>query len=307
MDQAQIEHALGLLQQENRQLAERLNQLQTAQSSSQSAVAIPKNPKITMPDKFDGNPQNLRGFVNQIKLIIEQQPVVYQTNRSRVLLVGSLLTATALQWFNPLFEKDDATLLDFASFLKKLEARFSDPNRSAKARAALSIPQGKTVSVAQHASSFQLHLVDSGYDTIAAVDLFRKSLHEDVKDLLLTFKDPENLEELITNANVCYMRLEQRRNDRSNRPSTSFSASLPVMKSNDPVPMELDALVQQAVTKALTAKPPAGARGPLTATIRKYRMDNGLCLYAGCAGHVAADCPLLAKRNADPENANRRR
>jgi hypothetical protein len=304
MDQSQVELALSQLQQENRLLAERLNQLLSSQSAAQPALTAAKTPKITMPEKFDGKPQNLRGFINQIKLIIEQQPSIYQSHRARILLAGSLLTGTALQWFNPLFENDDATLLDFTTFLTKLQARFNDPNRSAKARAALSIPQGKTVSIAQHASSFQLHLVDSGYDTIAAIDLFRKSLHEDVKDLLLTFKDPETLEELIMNANTCYMRLEQRRNDRSYRSSVPSS---PAPTGIDPVPMELDALIQNAVNKALTTKSSAGARGPLTATMRKYRMDNGLCLYAGCTGHVAVDCPILAKRNADSENANRRR
>jgi hypothetical protein len=166
MDQSQVELALSQLQQENRLLAERLNQLLSSQSAAQPALTAAKTPKITMPEKFDGKPQNLRGFINQIKLIIEQQPSIYQSHRARILLAGSLLTGTALQWFNPLFENDDATLLDFTTFLTKLQARFNDPNRSAKARAALSIPQGKTVSIAQHASSFQLHLVDSGYDTI---------------------------------------------------------------------------------------------------------------------------------------------
>jgi hypothetical protein len=306
MDQAQIEQALGLLQQENRRLSDMIQQMQAA-PSSQSAVTIPNHPKITMPDKFDGNPQNLRGFVNQIKLVIEQHPTIYQTQRSRVLLVGSVLTGTALQWFNPQFESNDNTLLDFTSFLKNLQTRFSDPNRSAKARSALSIPQGKTVTVAQHASSFQLHLVDSGYDTIAAIDLFRKSLHEDVKDLLLTFNDPKTLEELITNANTCYMRLEQRRNDRIRKSGAPLSAPSLAPACDDAVPMELDALIHNAVTKALAAKPKTGARGPLTAAVRKHRMDNGLCLYAGCQGHVAADCPILAKRSSDSENANGRR
>ena len=66
-----------------------------------------------------------------------------------------------------------------------------------------------------------------------------------MKDLLLTFTDPETLEELITNANICSMRLEQRRNDRSNRPSAlPFSTvSSSALKGNDTVPMELDVLV----------------------------------------------------------------
>lgn len=40
---------------------------------------------------------------------------------------------------------------------------------------------------------------------------------------------------------------------------------------------------------AMNARP----RGPLTPELRQYRMDNKLCLYAGCTGHLAKDCPLL--------------
>ena len=41
----------------------------------------------------------------------------------------------------------------------------------------------------------------------------------------------------------------------------------------------------------------ARPRGPLTPELRQYRMNNKLCLYAGCTGHFAKDWPLLRTAN----------
>lgn len=48
---------------------------------------------------------------------------------------------------------------------------------------------------------------------------------------------------------------------------------------------------------AVTPVRPATPRGPLSLSKRQRRIDNNLCLYAGCTGHVASDCPV--KRAAE--------
>jgi hypothetical protein len=42
-------------------------------------------------------------------------------------------------------------------------------------------------------------------------------------------------------------------------------------------------------------------RGPLTEAQRKYRRDNGLCMYCGQQGHWAPDCPLRQKYQNRPQ------
>jgi hypothetical protein len=65
--------------------------------------------------------------------------------------------------------------------------------------------------------------------------------------------------------------------------------------------MDIDALIAQRINALLGTPPPAsvsGPRGKLNAETRKYRLDHGLCLYAGCTGHMASSCPLLLAAQA---------
>ena len=64
-----------------------------------------KEPRVSLPEKFDGTRSNFRGFVNQIRLITFLQPERYPIDESRVGLVGTLLIGQALSWFAPLFKK----------------------------------------------------------------------------------------------------------------------------------------------------------------------------------------------------------
>ena len=42
-------------------------------------------------------------------------------------------------------------------------------------------------------------------------------------------------------------------------------------------------------------------RGSLTEVQRKYRRDNGLCMYCGQQGHWASDCPLRQRNQNRPQ------
>ena len=55
--------------------------------------------------KFDGTRLQLRGFLNQVRLVIQMHPSRYPTDASRVGLVGILRSGTTLAWFAPLLEK----------------------------------------------------------------------------------------------------------------------------------------------------------------------------------------------------------
>ena len=65
----------------------------------------PKEPKICLPGKFDGNRSQFRGCLNQVHLVIHMHPSRYPTDATQVGLVGTLLTGTALAWFAPQLEK----------------------------------------------------------------------------------------------------------------------------------------------------------------------------------------------------------
>jgi len=70
-----------------------------AASVSQAFTAAPAvNPRLALPEKFDGNPAKCKGFLLQCSLFVNQQPSLYPTESSRISFVCSLLTGRALDW-----------------------------------------------------------------------------------------------------------------------------------------------------------------------------------------------------------------
>ena len=91
-----------------------------------STQGVHKEPKIGLPVKFDGTRSQFRGFLNQVRLVIQMHPSRYPTDASRVGLVGTLLSGSALAWFAPLLEKKSPLLNNFEEFISEFKARFGD-------------------------------------------------------------------------------------------------------------------------------------------------------------------------------------
>ena len=279
------------------QLETTLRSLHQQASTQQSS---PKEPKICLPGKFDGNRSQFRGFLNQVRLVIHMHPNRYPTDTARVGLVGTLLTGTALAWFAPLLEKKSPLLQDFEGFINEFQANFGDTD---SVRTAINkirrLRQGDRPASA-YAADFRLLACDIPWDEEALMDQFRHGLRNDVKDLLLTFhEDPRSLTEAISRAVRCDNRLFERRSERQlmSRPRTdqtyaSVVASTPssttqtshMTPSSGPSPMEID------VTRR---------RGPLSEAEKQRRRANRLCLYCGGPGHIAITCPHRPKRQVN--------
>ena len=104
-------------QQQHGELALRVQQLEATimslQQQGSSTQGIVREPKIGLPMKFDGARSQFRGFLNQVRLVIQMHPSRYPTDASRVGLVGTLLSGTTLAWFAPLLEKESPLLNNF--------------------------------------------------------------------------------------------------------------------------------------------------------------------------------------------------
>ncbi|CAG8732113.1 5345_t:CDS:2, partial [Dentiscutata heterogama] len=113
------------LHQENTDLRNTLEQLH-----AQGGANYHKEPKVSLPDKFDGSRANFRGFLNQVRLVVCMQPNRYPNDQSQVGLLGSLLTGPALAWFAPLLEKQSPLLENFTELVREFEATFGDSDKS---------------------------------------------------------------------------------------------------------------------------------------------------------------------------------
>jgi len=247
-----------------------------------------KEPRISLPDKFDGTRSKFRGFVNQIRLITALQPDRYPTEESRVGLVGTLLTGQALSWFAPLFEKRSPILNNFETFLEAFAEAFSEHDKARWATTKIrSLRQG-TRSASVYASDFRQLACDINWDEEALMSQFHWGLKDDVKDLLLTLPDPQTLSEAISQAVRCDNRLFQRRQDQysgtSSRQLTTRYA--PTISANS---VRSNSEVEDMQIDSVRVK-------PLTLEEKKRRMEEGLCLYCGEEGHRAGNCPKKQNR-----------
>lgn len=243
-----------------------------------------KEPRVSLPDKFDGTRSKFRGFVNQIRLITVLQPERYPTEESRVGLVGTLLTGQALSWFAPLFEKRSPILSNFETFLEAFVEAFGEHDKARWATTKIrSLRQG-TRSASTYASDFRQLACDINWGEEALMSQFYCGLRDDVKDLLLSLPDPQTLNEAISQAVKCDNRLFERRQDQRPRQyTTRHSATMPASGLNSQLEAE-DMQIDAVRVKSLTPEE------------KKRRMEEGLCLYCGEEGHKAANCPKKPNR-----------
>jgi hypothetical protein len=134
IDPNQILATLQHLQQENAALRDSVTHLQ---DQPQPPAPIPatlamvaREPKINLPEKFDGTCPKFRGFVNQVRLIIQLHPRRYLDDTTHVGFVGTLLIRITTTWFAPILETSSPLLQDFDTFMAEFEAMFRDSDKA---------------------------------------------------------------------------------------------------------------------------------------------------------------------------------
>jgi hypothetical protein len=193
------------IQQQNVWLKEKLER--TVDRHVEEHGAHTKEPRISLPEKFDGTRSEYRGFINQVKLIISLHPSRYSSDKAKVGLVGTLLSKTAQAWFAPLVEKDSPLLNDFNEFLKEFGATFGDPDRNRTAALKLRNLRQGSRPAASYAADFRQLACDVPWGEDALVDQFRSGLSSEVKDLMLSLPDVFTLSEIMAQAVRCDNRL----------------------------------------------------------------------------------------------------
>jgi hypothetical protein len=116
---------------------------------------VTPEPKISLPEKFNGTRPKFRGFVSQVCLIIQLHPRCYLDDTICVGFVGTLLTGTAAAWFAPILETSSPLLQDFDAFMVKFEAVFGDSDKARTLANKLRWLQQGTRSAIVYASEFR--------------------------------------------------------------------------------------------------------------------------------------------------------
>jgi len=220
-------------------------------------------PKISLPENFDGTRFKFRGFVNQVCLIMQLHPRRYFDDTTLVGFIGTLLTGTAVAWFAPILETSSPLLQDFNTFMAEFEAVFGDNDKARTSANKLRCLQQGTRSTIVYASEFRQLACDVNWGEVALIDQFRYGLHDDVQDLLLTLAYPSSFSEAITQAIRCDNHLFKHRQENkvtsnaqlwNSRPTTLplVPQTTPVIRpaSFGPAPMHIDTAKFKSLTKA---------------------------------------------------------
>jgi hypothetical protein len=123
-----------------------------------------------LPEKFDGTHLKFRGFVSQVRLIMQLHPRRYFDDTTCVGLIGTLLTGTAVARFVPILETSSPLLQDFNAFMAEFEAMFGDSDKARTSANKLRRLQQGTCSAIVYASKFMQLACDVNWGEAALID-----------------------------------------------------------------------------------------------------------------------------------------
>ncbi|KAK7878028.1 hypothetical protein WMY93_031309 [Mugilogobius chulae] len=256
-----------------------------------------REPHIPTPERYAGELGACGRFLLQCSLVFEQQPSTYNSDKSRVAFILSLLSGKAAQWATALYESNSLTCQSYSVFTNEMRRVFDHPIKGKEAsKRLLALSQG-SLSVAQYAVEFRILAAESGWDYVALQGAFLRGLAENIKDELAVRDETNSLEALITLATTLDNRLRERRREKANRQPISRghvsvqSSTSPIASTTFPVPSSSSDIAQ-------VEEPMQLGRARLAPDERLRRQKSGLCIYCGQAGHYISTCPLRPKERA---------
>ena len=257
-----------------------------------------KSPKFPDPDQYDGDRAALKGFIYKLKAKLRSNMDWYLTEEDEVLYAVGRLKGTAEQRILPLVESDhESTIRTMDKFYEALEVAFGDPDKKATAQRYIQKLKQANRPFHQHLADFEAHIHDTGYDEQNQRFNFKEGLSSELRALLIPTRANElSFAEL---KKLCQrMDNEQRQITpfvpRGSRPTLNTPPALARASTAPAINRSTDDSNTAMDLSNVNQNPArfASTRGPISAQERQRRMDNKLCLYAGCSGHISKDCPL---------------
>ncbi|KAF5387625.1 hypothetical protein D9615_000718 [Tricholomella constricta] len=262
---------------------------------------------------FNGKHSEVTPFISEIKRLIEFNASSFPDDHTKVLFVGlNLKDGIPIEWFNHLEHSGSSLLWNFNNFLAAFRKKFADPSLITTADQRLDQLK-QTGSVHYYLTSFMEIASHLDMTEQTKISRFMKGLKPIVKDaLVMVVNRPTTLEEweplvISIDTNLHQREVERRiedklsggkkKKEKDGNYNTSNSATYvpPYAKqanpsSNQPNPTSTADVVPMEIDAVATEPKPSGPRPKLTPEERKRRFDNKLCLYCGCARHLAHDC-----------------
>lgn len=251
-----------------------------------------REPQVPTPERYDGDLGSCRAFLLQCGLVFDQQPTSFATDGSKIAFVIGLLRGKALEWASAVWETQSNVASTYPMFTSEMRKLFDHPVRGRDASKRLHALRQGTRGVADYAIEFRTLAVESGWNDEALESVFYNGLSSQIKDELVSYPEPETLEDLVQLAirvdNRCRERQRERRRSESPLPrrvATSYSVGggPPRYNARSPAGTNNEERPEH--------EPMQLGRYHLDEEERRRRFDNNSCLFCGLQGHYRSSCP----------------
>ncbi|KAF7700276.1 hypothetical protein HF521_003234, partial [Silurus meridionalis] len=232
---------------------------------------------LPTPERFAGQPGECHPFLLSCEITFQLQASSFPDELTKVAYVISLLSGKAKRWATAEWERRSSVCASYRAFSEELRKIFDSatPRQDAARSLFQTIQDGR--SVAEYATDFRTAAAESEWDATALYDVFLRGLNAEIKNELAARDLPEDLDSLISLATRIDRRMREFRSDGGFRgtwqpASPSDPSHFSTSSSLPPQPMEI-------------------GRRHLSTSEKERHHSQGLCLYCGKAGHMAATCP----------------
>ncbi len=278
------------------QVSELTTQLQRLQSEPEQRTTAANPPAPTIPDQagrvieprlpppafYSGEPQQCRSFLAKCSLYISLQPSSFPTEESKIAFIITLLSGRAALWGTTVWEQKLPCCTSFQSFSEEIRKVFDRAASGREAARLLAELRQGDRSVTEFSIEFRTLAAECRWNSEAQWDMFFHGLADYVKDEIYALELPTSLDGLVSLAIRVDARLQQ-------RGPRACRASAVNRLDHLPIPYR-DADVGFA-----EPEPMQMGRSRLSLEEKRRQRNEGLCLYCGAAGHVAAQCPVKAR------------
>lgn len=246
--------------------------------------AATREPKLQLPNRYEGQPGKCKNFLAQCEIFFRAQPSRFQNEDSRICFILSLLAGAALDWVGPLIRANSAVVNSLGSLMNELISVF-DHNVSGQDAATrlMNLSQGRR-SVAEFSITFRSLASSTGWADEPLMTIFIRSLSEPVRDALATVEPSKSLDALVQTAIRIDNRVREREKEKQmvkgkvNYFDTHFAKPLTAPVTS---------------TESNNCGEPMQVDGAMVRNVRNFKGRRIICYHCNKPGHIKPRCPDL--------------
>uniref|UniRef100_A0A9J8CDU5 DUF4939 domain-containing protein n=1 Tax=Cyprinus carpio carpio TaxID=630221 RepID=A0A9J8CDU5_CYPCA len=140
--------------------------------------------RLSLPEKYDGSPSKCKGFLMQCYICINQQPLTYSTDESRVAFVCSLLTGKALEWATAMWQGNHMSFPTYDCFIRQFQDVYEHSASGGDTGEELIVLRQGHSTAAKNTLAFRTLAAQTGWEDEPLRLFYRKGLNHDLQSEL---------------------------------------------------------------------------------------------------------------------------